>query len=487
MANNKLIKGFLEYALGSGVLLLLGFLSSPIITRLFDPSEFGKFSMFLLFSNIVSIIIVMGMDQSFVRYFYLEENNQNVLLRQTLKYPIIATGLFTILCLIFGTSLSKALFNEYNVLAISFIIINNYIMIFNKFSLLVIRMQQKGKLYSLVQIVQKVVNICIILILVTMTSHSYLILVASLVLSNMIVTLISIRLSNETWKVKNKSIKLKTKDHELLKFGLPLLFTFLITWLFQSIDRLFIKQYSDYTELGLYSAAFSIIALLNAVQNAFTTFWVPIAYEHYEKNKEDRQFFVNINLIVTFTMFFIGILLVLFKDGIVYLLGKEYREASSIMPFLIFMPVMYTISETTVLGINFMKKSKYHIYIALASAIVNIIGNFILVPKYGATGAAISTGLAYIFFFGIRTYISNKLYEVKFHIKKIYIMSGILLFYSWYATFHQFGIVYSLYGLICLGLLFVIFRKEVFLIIKYIKKSRKNKVQEDEITSRDCI
>ena len=29
---------------------------------------------------------------------------------------------------------------------------------------------------------------------------------------------------------------------------------------------------------------------------------------------------------------------------------------------------MYTISETTVLGINFMKKTKYHIYIATFSA-----------------------------------------------------------------------------------------------------------------------
>ena len=48
---------------------------------------------------------------------------------------------------------------------------------------------------------------------------------------------------------------------------------------------------------------------------------------------------------------------IMFKDLIILLLGKDYREASMVIPFLVFMPLMYTISETTVGGIDFKKAS----------------------------------------------------------------------------------------------------------------------------------
>ncbi|MGR6005323.1 lipopolysaccharide biosynthesis protein [Bacillus paranthracis] len=168
----------------------------------------------------------------------------------------------------------------------------------------------------------------------------------------------------------NKKIELKTKDSELIKFGYPLMFTFLITWLFQSIDRIFIQYFNNYNELGLYSAAFSIIALLNAVQGAFTMFWVPVAYEMYNKDEKNIEFFERINKVVTYLMFLISILMIMFKDVIIFLLGEKFREASVIMPFLVFMPLMYTISETTVLGINFKKEIKVSYSNSMFSSVI---------------------------------------------------------------------------------------------------------------------
>ena len=121
-----------------------------------------------------------------------------------------------------------------------------------------------------------------------------------------------------------------------------------------------------------YSGAMTIIALLNTFQGAFTTFWTPVAYEKYNKNPEDTKFFSNINQIVSVAMLLLSVGLIATKDIIIGLLGKEYSGAQFIFPFLVFMPIMYTISETTVLGINFKKKTKYHGYIAVISAISNI-------------------------------------------------------------------------------------------------------------------
>ncbi len=62
----------------------------------------------------------------------------------------------------------------------------------------------------------------------------------------------------------------------IIKYGLSFVPAFLITWLFQSIDRLALRNYCDFTEIGLYSAAFKVGAVMNLIQAGFTTFWTPV-------------------------------------------------------------------------------------------------------------------------------------------------------------------------------------------------------------------
>ena len=46
-------------------------------------------------------------------------------------------------------------------------------------------------------------------------------------------------------------------------------------------------------------------------------------------------------------------LLLLLKDAIFMILSDEYVEGVDIIPFLLIYPVMYTISEVTVMGVYF--------------------------------------------------------------------------------------------------------------------------------------
>ena len=55
--NNKLFKKFIEFGIGNLIVLITGFISSPIITRLILPEEFGKFSMF---NTLTSLLIMIG-------------------------------------------------------------------------------------------------------------------------------------------------------------------------------------------------------------------------------------------------------------------------------------------------------------------------------------------------------------------------------------------------------------------------------------------
>lgn len=466
---NSLLKKFIEFALGSGITLILGFISSPIITRLIMPDNYGKFSMFNTVTNLILVVAMVGLDQAYARFFYEEEEtSRKKLLRESIKIPMIINILFSFILIIFYKPFSKFIVGQYSFCIIVMLIIQNTLGIIGRFALLVVRMQQKGKVYSVLQVVTKLTYIIAVLSLFIILGNSYNTLVLALILSNLICVIWAIFTEKNEWFGVSKKIKLKTTNKELVLFGAPLIFSMAITWIFQSMDKFFIKEFNGYIELGLYSAAFTIISLLNAVQGTFTTFWIPVANEKYVDNPEkSKKFFSEVNLIVSFIMLIIAICIITFKDLLILLLGPKYRQASNIFPFLVFMPIMYTISETTVLGISFKKKNKNHVYIAIISALVNLVGNLILVPNLGAKGAAISTGLSYIVFFATRTVISKRLYYVDYNLKKFYISTILVTVLAIYASFNTSMLILILLGIVVLVIVCLIYRAVIILAFNY--------------------
>lgn len=473
---NDLLKKFIEFGFGNIVTLILGFISSPIITRLIMPDDFGKFSMFNTVTNLFLIIVMLGLDQSFARFYY-EENSEgrSVLLRKCMKIPLIINIIASIIAIILYKYISIFIVREYSMLLIIMLIIQNTFNLLGRFSLLSIRMEQKGRIYSMLQIIGKALYIIFVILFVKVFNHDYRTLVFALVLSNIIVVIISILIEKKEFFYVKSKIKIKTTTKEMIRYGIPLIFSMAITWVFNSTDKVMISMYSNYTEVGLYSSAFSIVALLNAVQGTFTTFWVPVANEKYVDDPNDTKFFENINNMISLIMLLMAILLITFKDLIILLLGSKYREASFIFPFLIFVPVMYTISETTVLGINFKKKTKYHIWIAIISAIINIIGNITLVPIMGAKGAAIATGISYIIFFLSRTLISRKLYYVNYHLKSFCISIIFISLLALYSSFYNFDLIMFILSIISLVITIFLYRSTITIIIFNIKKIIKRK------------
>ncbi|WP_233186833.1 oligosaccharide flippase family protein [Petrotoga sp. SL27] len=155
-------------------------------------------------------------------------------------------------------------------------------------------------------------------------------------------------------------------------------------------------------------------------------------------------------MFIAAVMFVFGLLIVVFKDVIFLLLESSYRQAAGISSFLILMPIMYTVSETTVVGINFKKKTYWHMLIASVAAGVNVFGNLMLVPVYGAKGAAFSTGVSYIVFFCLRTLISRRLFPVNYHLGKFFISTFVFVIVAFINTFVSnmfFQIVSAVLGL----------------------------------------
>lgn len=255
---------------------------------------------------------------------------------------------------------------------------------------------------------------------------------------------------------------------QLLKYGFPFIFSMGITTLFQSLDKISLNRYATYSEVGIYSSAMTLVHIFAILQTSFNTVWAPVAIEHHLQKPDDKKFYTQAFEGITVLMFGAGILLILVKDVFALLLGARYREAAYILPFLIFNPIMYTISETTVCGIDFEKKSKMHILIAIVSCFTNYLGNTLLVPLFGGKGAAISTGISYIVFFTMRTIIGQRYFNFKLQLSKFFILTILVVGYAYYNTFFKFSVISVLFAVVCFGALFVLYKNSIKWLVQYI-------------------
>lgn len=187
------------------------------------------------------------------------------------------------------------------------------------------------------------------------------------------------------------------------------------------------------------------------IKTSFSALRMPAAIENYERNPEDTSFYQKGNAILSIAMLIFGAGVILCKDLIVLLLGSKYYGAAQIIPFLMFEPIMYTISESTATGIAISKKTKYQLLVSICACLANFIGNIILTPRLGGQGAAASTAIAYILFCVLRIRLSNKGFYVNYHVKRFLLVTVVLFSFACYSANNGFSLLY-----ICFFILIVL-------------------------------
>ena len=474
--NKSFISHFLAIGTGTIIRMALGFLTTPIITRIVDPNEYGQFSIFQMYSNIAVMVLCLGLDQSLVRFFYDEDKMEykQSLLKYCFWLPVmIASAVSVVVWILAYSGLVKF---EFSPLVMVMLTLHVIVWIASRVSTLVLRVTMQSKKYSVCNIMEKAVYIVVALALIfVLKDHYFLCLAIASTVAGASMSLFTFLCSREYWK-PNNGYELPNKK-EVLRYGVPLILAMGITTVFQAIDKMSLNHYCTYAEVGVYSSAMTLVAIFAIIQSTFNSLWGPMQVEHYVKHPEDTSYNQRANRMITFIMFFLGISLILCKDVFALLLGEKYREAGYIMPFLIFNPIMYTISETTCPGIGISKKSYLNIIVAIGACVTNIIGNTLMVPTLGCKGAAISTGISYFVFWALRTILSNRYYYVDYGIPKFLFVTALTSAYAFYNTFFEFGWISVASYIALAGVLIFMYRSTLTDILNMVKRFLNVKVK----------
>ncbi|CAI1664611.1 Polysaccharide biosynthesis protein [Serratia fonticola] len=350
-----------------------------------------------------TLLFCLGLDQSYVREYH-NEPSKGRLLKSVICPGLIVLSVSCLFLIIFKIDLSKLLFDEesFNISILTILIL--FLCFISRFLALILRMQERGIAYSFSQLTPKLMVLIVIgICYFSFKEHTFM----QLVIANfvgyfvVILTLLwSTRLDCYNAIKSNLDYK---KIKPMLSFGYPLILGGLAFWGLTAIDRVFIRAFSGFDQLAIFSVAVSLAGAASILQSVFSTIWTPIVYKL--EHTEDGGLSVvnkvsNYMLIAVVVIFCLGGLLSWITD---YFLPSSYLGVKYLLISCLGYPLLFTLSEATVVGIGISRKTGYSMLASLIAFVVNVVGNYLIVPKFGAAGAAVSTSFSFWIFLVVRT------------------------------------------------------------------------------------
>ncbi|WP_290852171.1 oligosaccharide flippase family protein [Fervidobacterium sp.] len=456
----KFLGKYLSFSVGTWINAVISFFSVPLVSWLIEPSEYGKANMFLMMYSMVLSIVVFGTPNALMRFYHKIEDKGR-LLWSCLIVPIMLSTLFAILALIFKKQVNLFLVGQESTSTYLLLIASVFFGVLQTFNQTLIRIQGKGFVYSSLQIVNSVSNVAFVLTCAFFFRRDFYAILYAQMLSTLITTGIGFSFQHEDWIPVKIDKGILT---EIIAYSYPFLLVGLLWWLLGWTDRIILRMYTGFAEIGLYSAAFKLMSITNLFTTGFSTFWYPFAYEQYEKNRENKYVLAKVFDYVSFVMFSLSLIIISAKSLLFLLFEKSYRESAFVIPFLLLNPILTMMAIVADRGIDFLKKTYWFIVSDGAALAFNLVGNLLLIPILGAKGAALSTGLSYVIVFTIESTVSEKLYPVKYKLKRAYFFTVVFSLVAAINTFIErvgIGILSSLVGLVVVILLYKDVFKEV--------------------------
>ncbi|MBN3927791.1 flippase [Nostoc sp. NMS4] len=179
----------------------------------------------------------------------------------------------------------------------------------------------------------------------------------------------------------------------LMKESLPLIFSGFAIMIFMRIDQVMLGQMIGDSEVGVYSAAVRISEIWYFIPGAIVSSVAPAIYA--AKEKSESLYYQRIGqLLSLMTCISLAIALPMsfLSDKIIMVMfGSGYAEAGAILAVHIWTSLFVFMGLATspwfiAEGLNHVSLGK-----TLFGAILNIILNLVLIPKYAGLGAAIAT------------------------------------------------------------------------------------------------
>lgn len=403
MTRNKI----LGYAIGPIGAALTGFITLPIITWFYSVEDIGRISMLQVVASFSVLLFCLGLDQAYVREYHEHKTKPKLFKTALLPGLVLSLVIFGIIFIVDSQLISKWLYEIPSTYLTVVSVACFLLSLVSRFLSLILRMEERALAYSMSQLLPKILFLVFILstVWLGLTKDAYNLITAHTLSITAIFVVFAWNTRKEWLSALKYKIDLKELN-KLLVFGLPLVVGGLAAWGLRVVDKLFLRGMSTFSELGVYSVAASIAGVAAIFAGIFNTIWAPMVYKWVNEGVDLKKI-DEISEHLLAAIYFVAVLSGLFSWVLPYLLPPEYAAIQYLVTACLLGPLFYTLSETTAVGITIARKTKLSMLASIGAMIMNVVGNYILVPRIGAIGAAVSTAFSFWVFYILRTELSR--------------------------------------------------------------------------------
>lgn len=433
----KLFIQFSHFVSGNVLTMLLGLLTFPILTRLLTREEYGILG---LVSTTISIAVAFGkagLSDGIIRFYreYTDTPERLSLFTSTVLIRGTALATLTVVAyvLIFphisdNLGISAKYLSCFMVMALYLFVRPLNIIVLNY-----LRTLGKTFFFNIINVSTKVLSVILslgLLVYIVKELYGYFL---GLAFAEVAATIVLFRwlLSNYRFTFHNVSGELALN---LLKFGLPLLLTELSYLLLSYVDRYMIIAYQGESVLGLYTVGYNLPSYLNdLIMFSLSYAVVPIYTELYMKEgREKTEDFLSRIL----NYYFMAVIPIcagyyaISHDLLVALASEKYAEAAVFSPVILIGLVFLGMNTILNAGLYLHKKSLQILAVMITALVVNVVLNVILLPGYGATGAAWARLVACAASSALAAYLSFRYLPIRINVRTLlyYLIASILMY-----------------------------------------------------------
>lgn len=425
IVNDSMVYGGVDF-----LIKFISFLTFPLIAVALTPSGLGVLDLILTAVGLLGIVANCGLNNSVQRFYWDLDTTAEMRPRIVTSglytqfafaLVVVSLGLITIPWLIPFVEGAELPFTWITLVSALILVALNQIL---QFGLDVVRLHFSPRNFFTLSFVSRLFGIGFGLVAVVVLGLGIDGLLAAQVLGILLIVPLAL------WMIR-RDFQLNGFDRkwfvELVQFGHPFIYAGLAYWLLTSMDRWMLASMTTTEEVGTYSVAIRFASLVLFVSSAFGQAWSAVAIKiRIDYPDQYREIFGSVLLLFVFAMLTAGGGVALFAGELItFIMPAEYTASSLPLSILCFAVVIQSTQQVTAIGISLEKKTYLLAKLAMLAAAVNFLMNYLLIPPFGAVGAACASLISYLVLTSSYLYFAQRLHPMNIEWNRLAALVGL--------------------------------------------------------------
>ncbi len=390
-----LVKDSAVYAVGVIASQLVGFLMIPIYTRVLTPADYGIIETIMRVVDVINLFLALGLVEALLRHYYLakDEDDRRRLVASTFSFNLLVVVGGCLLILPLSPQLARLAFGhdryaQYVSAWLVATLVNNMM----ELPLALWRAEGKPWRFTFISLSRLFTQLVTNIILVVILRWG----IWGVVMSNLLNAVVWSTVLGLTVR-RRYGISLDT-DWLLavLRYGLPLVPASLSQFVLHYSDRFFLARNVSETDLGLYSLAYRFGMLVSIAMRVVATAWYPWVFGT-AKSRSDLSEVRRATALVEVTLAVVASMVILLTEVVLRIMSApRFWQASQYVSLIVAGCWFFAMHIPWSVGARLAGRTDVVARAHVLTAIVSLIGYGLMIPRYGAWGAAMMTLLSFV-------------------------------------------------------------------------------------------